>query len=88
MSHALTIGDLAPAIVALGVAVMGSAFAWHATRGTRALRRARREAAARAQEPDAASRADDLARARALADALVKVLRAAEAKAPDARAAE
>jgi hypothetical protein len=89
MSHALTVADLAPAIVALGAGIMGSVAVWHATRGTRKLRRQRREAAARGETGgDAALAAGDLARARALADALVRVLRAAERQPPDARAAE
>jgi hypothetical protein len=88
MSYALTLADLAPAIVGLAGGLMATVAAWHATRGTRALRRRRRAAAARAEAPDAALAAGDLARARALADALARVLRAAERKAPDARAAE
>lgn len=89
MSHALTIADLAPVIVAVWAGLIGGVAAWHATRGTRALRRQRREGAAREpQAPGAALKAGDLARARALADALVRVLRAADRKAPDARAAE
>jgi hypothetical protein len=76
-------------IVALWAALMGSVAVWHATRGTRKMRRERREAAARGEKaPDAAPTAGDLARARALADALVQVLRAAERGARDARAAE
>jgi hypothetical protein len=89
MNAPLTLADFAPAIFAAAFGLMGMASVWYATRGTRALRRARREAAARAaEEPDSASRTDDLARARALADALVQVLRAAERKAPEPRAAE
>ena len=89
MSDPLTLADFAPAIAGLIALLMCVAGAWHATRGTRALRRERREAAARAGKvPGAAPAAGDLARARALGEALLGELRAAERKAPDARAAE
>ena len=88
MSDPLTLTDFAPAIAGLIAIVIGSVAVWHATRGTRALRRQRREAAARGEAPGAAASAGDLARARALAEALLGELRAAERRAPETRAAE
>ncbi|HEV2817965.1 MAG TPA: hypothetical protein VGW40_12180 [Allosphingosinicella sp.] len=91
MSDSLTLADFAPAIVGLFAMLMGSVAVWHATRGTRRLRRQRREAAARQAEAGGPAPRDgaDLAKAAELADRLAGLLHAARrAREPDARAAE